>query len=96
MLGPVIPTRNANRALATAVAAILATVALMGFASSSAHAAGCDTWTNTAGGSWFTNTNWSNGAPPTSAEDACITAEGTYKKASAAKPKFDSDSASSH
>ena len=78
MLGPVICTRAANRALATAIAAIVATVALMGLASPPAHAAGCDTWTNTAGGSWFTNTNWSNNAPPTSEEDACITTEGTY------------------
>jgi hypothetical protein len=43
-----------------------------------AAASGCDTWTNTAGGSWFTGTNWSKGAPPTSEDEACITAAGTY------------------
>ncbi len=44
-----------------------------------AHAGGCtDSWTNTAGGSWFTGANWSNDAPPTSEEVACITANGTY------------------
>jgi hypothetical protein len=39
---------------------------------------GCDSWTNTAGGSWFTGTSWSKGSPPTSGEEACITAAGTY------------------
>jgi hypothetical protein len=43
-----------------------------------ASAGGCDSWTNTAGGSWFTGTNWSKGSPPTSGEEACITAAGTY------------------
>ncbi len=58
------------------VAAILAILAL---APSAAHAAGCtDTWTNTAGGSWSTGTNWSKKAPPTSEEEACITENGTY------------------
>jgi hypothetical protein len=63
-------------ALAMAVATI---VGLSVLAPSAAHAAGCsDSWTNTAGGSWFTGSNWSTGAPPTSTEEACITANGTY------------------
>jgi hypothetical protein len=45
----------------------------------SAYASGCtDTWTNTAGGSWFEGANWSTKAPPTSSEEACITEAGTY------------------
>ncbi len=40
---------------------------------------GCtDSWTNTAGGSWFNGENWSTGAPPGPEEEACITAPGTY------------------
>ncbi len=40
---------------------------------------GCtDSWTNTAGGSWFTAGDWSRGAPPGPEEAACITAPGTY------------------
>ena len=37
-----------------------------------------DNWTNTAGGSWDTGTNWSAHAPPTGTTAACITAPGTY------------------
>ncbi len=41
--------------------------------------AGCsDYWINTAGGSWYTAGDWSSGAPPTSGEEACILANGTY------------------
>ena len=40
---------------------------------------GCtDSWTNTAGGNWFTAEDWSTGAPPGPEEEACITAPGTY------------------
>jgi hypothetical protein len=40
---------------------------------------GCtDSWTNTAGGSWFTDADWTNDAPPTSEGEACITEPGTY------------------
>jgi hypothetical protein len=78
MLGSVSCSHAINRVLAIALTAIAASVALVGLASPPAHAAGCDTWTNAAGGSWFTNANWSNNAPPTSEEDACIAAEGTY------------------
>ncbi len=42
-------------------------------------AGGCsDNWTNTAGGSWETPTNWSEGSVPTISDTACITAPGTY------------------
>ena len=42
-------------------------------------AGGCsDSWTNTAGGSWETPTNWSDGAVPTISDTVCITAPGTY------------------
>jgi fibronectin-binding autotransporter adhesin len=62
-----------------AFAGILAMVALSIWTPSAAHAQSCqDSWTNTAGGSWFEGSNWSNKAPPTSTEEACITANGTY------------------
>ncbi len=69
-------TANRERVSALVIAAIIGLAVL---APSSAHAAGCtDSWTNTAGGSWFTGSDWSKGAPPTSEEEACITASGTY------------------
>jgi hypothetical protein len=37
-----------------------------------------DSWTNTAGGSWFAGANWSKGTPPGPEDDACIDANGTY------------------
>ena len=46
---------------------------------SAARASGCqDSWTNNKGGSWFEGVNWSNKAPPTSSEEACISEAGTY------------------
>ena len=49
------------------------------WASSPAHAAGCtNTWTNTAGGSWATASNWSKGTVPSSSDEVCITTNGTY------------------
>jgi hypothetical protein len=58
---------------------IMAILGLSALPVSSAHAAGCtDSWTNTAGGNWFTGSNWSKNAPPTETEEACITASGTY------------------
>ncbi len=67
----------------SSVVAIAATIALgvglSALAPASAYASGCtDTWTNTAGGSWFEGANWSTKAPPTSTEEACITEAGTY------------------
>jgi len=59
----------------------LVVAAFLGIATwtSSAQASGCtNTFTNTAGGSWFTATNWSKGKVPTSTEEACITESGTY------------------
>jgi hypothetical protein len=54
-------------------------LALALWAPSAAHASGCtDTFTNTAGGSWSTGSNWSKKAAPTSEEEACITENGTY------------------
>jgi hypothetical protein len=71
--------------VAQAQRAVALLAALAGFAlllllgGSPASAAGCsDSWTNTAGGSWFVGGNWSTGAPPTAGEEACITAAGTY------------------
>jgi hypothetical protein len=62
-----------------AFAGILALVALSIWTPSAARAQSCqDSWTNTAGGSWFEDSNWSNKAPPTSTEEACITANGSY------------------
>jgi fibronectin-binding autotransporter adhesin len=43
-----------------------------------AAAAGCDTWTNSSGGSWDDGSNWSDSAPPSGTTNACITAPGTY------------------
>jgi hypothetical protein len=37
-----------------------------------------DTWTNPAGGAWTVGANWSTGSPPTAAQNACITLDGTY------------------
>jgi hypothetical protein len=49
------------------------------WAPAAANAIGCsDSWTNTAGGSWFTPGNWSTKAVPTSSDEACVTAAGTY------------------
>jgi hypothetical protein len=54
-------------------------IGLSVLAPSAALASGCtDSWTNTAGGSWFTATNWSKGTVPGSEDEACITATGTY------------------
>ncbi len=66
--------------LALALATAVMIVGLAALAPARAHAiSGCgDSWTNTAGGSWFEGSNWSKGAAPTSEESACITAEGTY------------------
>jgi hypothetical protein len=59
--------------------AVLAIVALTIWAPTAASASGCtDSWTNTAGGSWFTPANWSTKAVPTSSDEACIIAAGTY------------------
>jgi hypothetical protein len=60
-------------------AAVALTAALLVLAPTAARASGCeDSWTNTAGGSWFEGANWSKKAPPTSSEEACITEAGTY------------------
>ena len=61
------------------VLAIWAIVGLSVLAPSSAHAGGCeDSWTNSAGGSWFVGANWSKKAPPASGEEVCITKSGSY------------------
>ncbi len=59
--------------------AVAAVLALALWAPSAAHASGCtDTFTNTAGGSWSTGSNWSKKAAPSTTEEACITEPGTY------------------
>jgi fibronectin-binding autotransporter adhesin len=64
------------RTIGIAAAAVLT---LIIWAPAAANASGCtDSWTNTAGGSWFTPGNWSTKAVPTSSDEACITAAGTY------------------
>jgi hypothetical protein len=61
------------------LAALTATVAAA-LAPSSALAAGCtDSWTNTAGGSWYEAANWSTHEVPSSSDEACITAPGSYE-----------------
>ena len=70
--------------LLMAIAAIgtMTGVAVVGFVATAGPAAavGCtgDTWTNSSGGSWDTNGNWSNDAPPSGSTAACITAPGSY------------------
>ncbi len=67
-----------------AIAAIgtMTGAAVMSFVATGAPAGavGCsgDTWTNSSGGSWDTNGNWSLNAPPGTGAAACITAPGTY------------------
>ncbi len=81
MLGSVSHLRALNRErwIVAAVVAALLTLGFSAFGPVSAHASGCtNSWTNTEGGSWFTGANWSKGAPPSSEEEACITANGTY------------------
>jgi hypothetical protein len=47
--------------------------------SSAASAQTCtDTWTNSAGGNWFTAADWSLGVVPGSGGTACVTATGSY------------------
>lgn len=41
-------------------------------------ALGQNTWTNSAGGLWGTNSNWSNGSPPTVLQQAAINLPGAY------------------
>jgi hypothetical protein len=61
------------------LATIAAVFALWALAPAAAHASGCtDSWTNSAGGNWFTGSNWSKEAPPAAGEEACITLNGTY------------------
>jgi hypothetical protein len=65
--------------IATVASILAAALTLAALAPVAAHASGCtDTWTNTAGGNWFTASNWSKEAPPGPEDEACITAEGTY------------------
>ncbi|HEY5260791.1 MAG TPA: hypothetical protein VIJ33_01630, partial [Solirubrobacteraceae bacterium] len=81
MLGFASSLRMTNRERVNVLAITAVLAALLGLAvlaPSSAHAAGCDSWTNTAGGNYFTGTNWSNDAPPGPSEEGCITAAGTY------------------
>ncbi len=74
LTGRACAARN-TRLLGLAMAMIVGLIVL---APSSAHASGCtDSWTNNKGGSWFTPGNWSKGVP-TSADEACISENGTY------------------
>ncbi|MFI4990867.1 MAG: hypothetical protein ACHQHO_08160, partial [Solirubrobacterales bacterium] len=74
LTGRACAARN-TRLLGLAMAMVVGLIAL---APSSAHASGCtDSWTNNKGGSWFTPGNWSKGVP-TSADEACISENGTY------------------
>ena len=69
-----LPTASRTRLAVIATLAMI--TGLVALTPSAAHAAGCeDSWTNTAGGSWFEGSNWSKKAPPSSEEEACITAQ---------------------
>jgi fibronectin-binding autotransporter adhesin len=74
------PTRrSAIRTAGAVISATVIAVLLAGLTALPAAASGCtDTWTNTAGGSWFTGANWSKGTVPSSSDEACITESGTY------------------
>ncbi len=79
MLGMTRPARIAavparKLGLALTIVALLAICA-----PAASNASGCtDSWTNAAGGSWFTPGNWSTKAVPSSTDEACITLAGTY------------------
>ena len=80
--GPRSPgARAARRRFGYCAALAAAAVTLFALVTpSSALASGCtDTWTNTAGGSWFNGANWSTGEVPSSADNVCITAAGNYE-----------------
>jgi hypothetical protein len=59
---------------------LIASLVVSAFLATSAAnaAAACDSWTNAAGGSWATASNWSTNAVPSTTDDACITLPGTY------------------
>jgi hypothetical protein len=65
---------------AAGTAAIFAATAVAWLlAPTSALASGCtDSWARAASGSWFEAANWSTGKVPTSSDEVCITAAGTY------------------
>jgi hypothetical protein len=72
-------TANRTRVIGWSVAITAIAMMMSIWAPAAARASGCeDSWTNTAGGSWFEGANWSKKVPPTSTEEACITANGTY------------------
>ena len=67
------------RIAGTAIATIVLVMIFGALTALPAAASGCtDTWTNTAGGSWFIGANWSKGTVPTSTDEACVTESGTY------------------
>jgi hypothetical protein len=75
---PISSARPAGLAIVLGLA-IAALAGSLAWLPSAAHASGCeDSWTNTAGGSWFEGSNWSTNAPPKAGEHACITEPGTY------------------
>jgi hypothetical protein len=69
-------------ALAVAVVASMTGAVIAGAIATAVQAGAVtctgDMWTNTSGGSWDTGSNWSDSAPPTSSQTACITALGSY------------------
>jgi hypothetical protein len=60
----------------TLIASLVVVAFLASFAANAAAA--CDSWTNAAGGSWATASNWSTGVVPSTTDDVCITLPGTY------------------
>jgi hypothetical protein len=72
-------TPRAGHIVVAALVAVALTACLTLGAPARASASGCtDSWTNTAGGDWFTGSDWSGGAPPGPSDEACIAAAGTY------------------
>jgi Bacterial Ig-like domain (group 3) len=68
--GPMfVPAAVAALLLAASSAATAAAAGAGGAAGSSCS----DSWTNAAGGTWSTGSDWSRGAPPTASQAACIT-----------------------
>jgi hypothetical protein len=71
--------RSAIRIASAAIGTIVLVMLFGALTALPAAASGCtDNWTNAAGGSWFTPSNWSKGTVPGSGDEACITEAGTY------------------
>jgi hypothetical protein len=75
---PSVRKRSAIRIASSAIGALVLAILFGALTALPAAASGCtDTFTNTAGGSWFTPSNWNKGVP-TATDEVCINEPGTY------------------